>query len=99
VGIEKFFNSKAIEETINIYFRQVYNIRLDCPELPLVIQSKPGREGPRESYYPMEVLRIVQGQRVSLHKQTPKLTEQMIRKCQALVGTPLLTLKKLTIFS
>jgi hypothetical protein len=32
------------------------------------------------------VLRIVQGQRVSLHKQTPKLTEQMIRECRTLVG-------------
>ena len=32
----------------------------------------------------MEVLKIVQGQRVSIDKQTPNMTEQMIRQCQVL---------------
>jgi hypothetical protein len=38
----------------------------------------------KESYYPMEVLKIVEGQRVPIDKQTPNLTEQMIRQCQVL---------------
>jgi hypothetical protein len=32
----------------------------------------------------MEVLKIVEGQRVSIDKQTPNMTEQMIRQCQVL---------------
>jgi hypothetical protein len=45
-----------------------------------VIQRTPQKE----SYYPMEVLNIIQGQRVPIDKQTPNLTEQMIRQCQVL---------------
>jgi hypothetical protein len=32
----------------------------------------------------MEVLKIVQGQRVPIDKQTPTMTEQMLRQCQVL---------------
>jgi hypothetical protein len=32
----------------------------------------------------MEVLKIVEGQRVPIDKQTPNMTEQMIRQCQVL---------------
>jgi hypothetical protein len=32
----------------------------------------------------MEVLKIVEGQRVPIEKQTPKLVENMIRQCQVL---------------
>uniref|UniRef100_A0A915EWM8 Piwi domain-containing protein n=1 Tax=Ditylenchus dipsaci TaxID=166011 RepID=A0A915EWM8_9BILA len=37
-----------------------------------------------DNYYPMELCQIVAGQKVSLNQQTPQLTEQMIRNCQAL---------------
>uniref|UniRef100_A0A914I7V1 Piwi domain-containing protein n=1 Tax=Globodera rostochiensis TaxID=31243 RepID=A0A914I7V1_GLORO len=62
------------------YYEQKYNRRLRYPRLPCVIH----RRGSRESFFPMEVLQIIDGQRVTLDKQTPKLTEQMIRKCQVL---------------
>ncbi|KAL3114903.1 hypothetical protein niasHT_011339 [Heterodera trifolii] len=62
------------------YYDQKYSRRLRYPCLACVIH----RRGNQESYFPMEVLNIVDGQRVPLDKQTPKLAEQMIKKCQVL---------------
>uniref|UniRef100_A0A914H5X1 Piwi domain-containing protein n=1 Tax=Globodera rostochiensis TaxID=31243 RepID=A0A914H5X1_GLORO len=62
------------------YYEQKYKRRLHFLRLPCVIH----RRGSRESFFPMEVLQIIDGQRVTLDKQTPKLTDQMIRKCQVL---------------
>ncbi|KAL3088023.1 hypothetical protein niasHS_009309 [Heterodera schachtii] len=62
------------------YYAQKYDMRLRYPRLPCVIF----RRGSNEAFFPMEVLKIIGGQRVPLDKQTPKLTEQMIKKCQVL---------------
>jgi hypothetical protein len=66
-------------------FRQQYQIHLKYPQLPCAIRRMVISEGVKEGYYPLELLQILPGQRVKLQKQTPKLTEQMIRKCQTLV--------------
>uniref|UniRef100_A0A915NCN5 Uncharacterized protein n=1 Tax=Meloidogyne javanica TaxID=6303 RepID=A0A915NCN5_MELJA len=69
-------------QTISVvqHFQQTYHLNLRFGRLPCVIQ----KAGPKESFYPMELVKIVQGQRVPIDKQTPKLTEQMIRQCQVL---------------
>ncbi|KAL3102238.1 hypothetical protein niasHS_003647 [Heterodera schachtii] len=74
------FTLENREITLPQYYSQKYNRRLLYPRLPCVIH----RRGSQESFFPMEVLQIIDGQRVPLDKQTPKLTEQMIRKCQVL---------------
>ena len=70
---------------------------LQCPELPCAIERRPwhgkgessGSEGQQpkyvDSYYPLEVLKILPGQRVPIQKQTRALTQQMIQKCQSKV--------------
>lgn len=63
---------------------------LAYPNLPCAIRRIPGAgtgpdRTPRVFHYPLEVLRIVPGQRVPLQKQTPQLADQMIRECQTLV--------------
>uniref|UniRef100_A0A183C8T7 Piwi domain-containing protein n=1 Tax=Globodera pallida TaxID=36090 RepID=A0A183C8T7_GLOPA len=74
------FMVEGREMNLMHYYEKKYNLHLRFPRLPCVIQ----RRGSRESFFPMEVLEIIDCQRVPLEKQTPKLTEQMIRKCQVL---------------
>ncbi|KAH7702925.1 NRDE-3 protein, partial [Aphelenchoides avenae] len=70
------------------YFARKYNANLRFPNLPCVVERRvsrvDGQSKKVENFYPIEVLEIVDGQRVSIQKQTPALTEQMIRQCQAL---------------
>ncbi|KAL7080707.1 hypothetical protein ACQ4LE_000492 [Meloidogyne hapla] len=69
-------------QTISVvqHYQSQYHVNLRFPRLPCVIQ----KAGPKESFYPMELVKIVQGQRVPIDKQTPKLTEQMIKQCQVM---------------
>ncbi|KAH7662487.1 piwi domain-containing protein, partial [Aphelenchoides avenae] len=70
------------------YFRKKYDVQLRFPKLPCVVHRRVARVGGQnrkvDTYYPIEVLEILDGQRVSIQKQTPALVEQMIRQCQAL---------------
>ncbi|KAH7725369.1 NRDE-3 protein [Aphelenchoides avenae] len=70
------------------YFKRRYTVVLRFPELPCVVHRRvarvDGQSGKVDTYYPIEVLEILDGQRVSILKQTPTLVEQMIRQCQAL---------------
>lgn len=75
---ERTFTWNDREVCVKDYFEQKYNLRLNYPNLPCVVE----RRGQREAYIPLELLLILPGQRVSLSQQTPKLTEQMIKKCQ-----------------
>ncbi|KAH7725804.1 piwi domain-containing protein [Aphelenchoides avenae] len=82
------FDIDGKETTVDGYFKEKYNIELRYPKLPCAIERRlariDGQNRKVENYYPIEVLEIVDGQRVSIQKQTPALTEQMIRQCQAL---------------
>lgn len=63
-------------------------MRLRHYKLPCAIDRRvariDGQNKKVENFYPIEVLDIVDGQRVPLPKQSGALTEQMIRQCQAL---------------
>ncbi|CAD5219105.1 unnamed protein product [Bursaphelenchus xylophilus] len=52
------------------------------PDLPCAVQLDSRNK--REIYYPLEVLEIVEGQKVSIQKtqEEPNLTEMMTRECQ-----------------
>uniref|UniRef100_A0A914Y6P7 Piwi domain-containing protein n=1 Tax=Panagrolaimus superbus TaxID=310955 RepID=A0A914Y6P7_9BILA len=63
------------------YFLQKYNIRLRYPQYPCVIQKR-GKED--KNYFPIEVLRIPENQRVPKAKQGNDLNALIIRKCQML---------------
>ncbi|KAI1727543.1 piwi domain-containing protein [Ditylenchus destructor] len=66
------------------YIEGRYPTRIRYPDLPCVIEKMPSKSGIKESYYPIELVKIVAGQRVNFDQQTPVLVEQMIRNCQAL---------------
>ncbi|KAI1719931.1 piwi domain-containing protein [Ditylenchus destructor] len=66
------------------YIEGRYPVRIPHPDLPCVVEKMPSKSGIKESYYPIELVKIVAGQRVNFDQQTPVLVEQMIRNCQAL---------------
>ncbi|VDO50564.1 unnamed protein product [Haemonchus placei] len=72
------FEHEGEEITVYEYFRKRYKRELRYPNLPLCIERKP--QG--FVYHPMEVLEIERGQRVTTEKQTPQMSESMIRECQ-----------------
>ncbi|XGW19627.1 hypothetical protein V3C99_003458 [Haemonchus contortus] len=72
------FEHEGEETTVYEYFRKRYKRELRYPNLPLCIERKP--QG--FVYHPMEVLEIERGQRVTTEKQTPQMSESMIRECQ-----------------
>uniref|UniRef100_A0A1I7Z5T1 Piwi domain-containing protein n=1 Tax=Steinernema glaseri TaxID=37863 RepID=A0A1I7Z5T1_9BILA len=74
---KKFTNADGVEVTLQQYFQQAYGITLVQPRSPLVVVSM----GPRHIYYPMELVYIADGQRVSASQQTPKQIQTMIRQC------------------
>uniref|UniRef100_A0A915E2V3 Uncharacterized protein n=1 Tax=Ditylenchus dipsaci TaxID=166011 RepID=A0A915E2V3_9BILA len=81
------FDCKGQQISVVDYYQQNYQLRLRFPRLPCIIERRPGKKEDgksNDSYYPLEVCTIVPGQRVSINQQTPQLTEQMIRNCQAL---------------
>ncbi|KAH7722413.1 NRDE-3 protein [Aphelenchoides avenae] len=70
------------------YYRSKYSIIFRYKNLPCVVYRRVARVGEEykkvESYWPIEVLEIIDGQRVPLEKQTPSLMEQMILQCQSM---------------
>lgn len=74
-GADKLmFKFNDIEISVAQYFSKVYNITLRYPKIPCVIESKATKSGTHiKAYYPIELLTISEGQRVSFDKQTPKL--------------------------
>ncbi|KAF1753547.1 hypothetical protein GCK72_020104 [Caenorhabditis remanei] len=61
------------EISVADYFFKEYNIKLKFPHLPLVISKRLRLE----SFYPMEVLRIIPGQRIKANKMTPTIQMEM----------------------
>uniref|UniRef100_A0A914CJI1 Uncharacterized protein n=1 Tax=Acrobeloides nanus TaxID=290746 RepID=A0A914CJI1_9BILA len=82
-----FFETKDGRKSVLQHFQDRYHFRVQFPNLPCVVERKvkkvDGQNRTVDSHYPMEVLVLEEGQRVPLSKMTPKLTEQMIRNCQA----------------
>lgn len=72
------FEHEGEEISVNEYFMKRYKRQLKHPNLPLCIERKP--QG--VIYHPMEVLEIERGQRVTTEKQTPQISESMIKECQ-----------------
>ncbi|VDL85775.1 unnamed protein product [Nippostrongylus brasiliensis] len=72
------FEYEGEEISVNEYFLKRYKRQLAHPHLPLCIE----RRAQGAIYHPMEVLEIERGQRVTTEKQTPQMSETMIRECQ-----------------
>uniref|UniRef100_A0A0N5CEX3 Piwi domain-containing protein n=1 Tax=Strongyloides papillosus TaxID=174720 RepID=A0A0N5CEX3_STREA len=63
------------------YYKMKYNITLRNPDLPLVVQKKIFKGNKEECYYPMELLKVAEFQRVRQNAQTPEQISAMIRQC------------------
>ncbi|EGT54330.1 hypothetical protein CAEBREN_25499 [Caenorhabditis brenneri] len=61
------------EISVYDYFYEEYNIKLKFPELPLVVSKR----FKHECFYPMEVLRIIPGQRIKVQKMTANVQSAM----------------------
>ncbi|KHN81645.1 Uncharacterized protein C16C10.3 [Toxocara canis] len=91
-GITKETTEKVIvmvdnqEVSVAEYFYHKYGIGLRHSYLPCVIERRVsvGSKQPMNSYFPMECLDVVKGQRVELKKQTPDLVEELINSCRLL---------------
>lgn len=70
------FNDRKV--SVAEYFEKVYSIKLRYPRLPCVIEKKITNKGINNAFFPLEVLKICEGQRVSFDKQTPKLVKTNI---------------------
>ncbi|KAL3119030.1 hypothetical protein niasHT_003813 [Heterodera trifolii] len=67
--------------TIEQYFNNKYGRRLDYPSLPLIAMNSRFANEKRVNYYPIEVLDIIDNQRVTTQQQTPTMIQQSIKKC------------------
>lgn len=63
------------------YFKKKYNIHLKNPDYPLVVQKKIFKGIKGYCFYPMELLKICEYQRVRKNGQTPEQISAMIREC------------------
>lgn len=61
------------------YMRQKYHLDIRCGYIPCVVQNKKDRDGRQvQSFFPMDVLKIVDGQRVSLQKMDARFVSFLI---------------------
>uniref|UniRef100_A0A914HVZ9 Piwi domain-containing protein n=1 Tax=Globodera rostochiensis TaxID=31243 RepID=A0A914HVZ9_GLORO len=67
--------------TIEQYFLSKYNRQLLFPNLPLVAMNSRFANEKRVNYYPIEVLDIIDNQRVTTQQQTSSMVQQSIKKC------------------
>uniref|UniRef100_A0A915ADT8 Piwi domain-containing protein n=2 Tax=Parascaris univalens TaxID=6257 RepID=A0A915ADT8_PARUN len=76
------------ELSVAQYFYHKYNIGLRHSDLPCVIERRvsAASKGAVNSYFPMECLDVIKGQRVEIKKQTPDLVEELINGCRLLPG-------------
>uniref|UniRef100_A0A183EN86 PAZ domain-containing protein n=1 Tax=Gongylonema pulchrum TaxID=637853 RepID=A0A183EN86_9BILA len=63
---ETTFTFEDREISVEHYYRRKYNIRLECPEAPLLTSQR----GSQTDYFPMEISYILGGQRVQQSQQT-----------------------------
>jgi hypothetical protein len=65
------------------YMEQKYKLRIKCGYLPCVYQNVKDRNGQKNIiYYPIDVLKIVSGQRVPLSKMEPRFQDNMIKQAR-----------------
>uniref|UniRef100_A0AC34F0F2 Uncharacterized protein n=1 Tax=Panagrolaimus sp. ES5 TaxID=591445 RepID=A0AC34F0F2_9BILA len=74
------FENEDGKHSVADYFYEKYRLRLRYPQLPCVVEKR----GSNKSYFPIEVLRIPENQRVPKAKQGNDLNALIIRKCQQL---------------
>ncbi|VDM54782.1 unnamed protein product [Angiostrongylus costaricensis] len=86
-GIEEAYAGKQFFETpegkisVEQYFQEKYKRSLRFPRLPLATERKSAN---MLNYYPLELLVIEPGQRVSTRKLTGALTERMVQQARIL---------------
>ncbi|KAI6228653.1 hypothetical protein M3Y99_01205900 [Aphelenchoides fujianensis] len=62
------------------YFEQRYGVDVRCKRLPAVVQKVRERDGSKAvNYYPLDVLKVMDGQRLPLQKMDGKFQEEMIK--------------------
>ncbi|GMT17485.1 hypothetical protein PFISCL1PPCAC_8782, partial [Pristionchus fissidentatus] len=64
--------------SIEEYYAEKYKLNLRYPDLPLIEE----RKGTKASYHPIELLMIVDGQRVSNTKSSPMMIADLIKRAQ-----------------
>ncbi|KAK0426646.1 hypothetical protein QR680_009824 [Steinernema hermaphroditum] len=77
-------NGRSI--TVETYYKEKYNIRLQLPKAPLIrIKGRRAEGGQRDFIYlPMELAFVCANQRATIKQQTPKQISDMIRSCAML---------------
>lgn len=76
------------EISVAQYFYYKYKIGLRHSDLPCIIERRVSAASKQavSSYFPMECLDVIKGQRVEIKKQTPDLVEELINSCRLLPG-------------
>uniref|UniRef100_A0A915PVY4 Piwi domain-containing protein n=1 Tax=Setaria digitata TaxID=48799 RepID=A0A915PVY4_9BILA len=73
--------TKSGDISVEKYFWTKYSMKLKYPTLPLIMERCPPK---KNNFYPMEVLRVCENQRVSQAQQTSTQVQSMIRACATL---------------
>ncbi|KAK0410550.1 hypothetical protein QR680_005189 [Steinernema hermaphroditum] len=81
-----YFTKGDQEIGVADYFRQQYKIDTRAGRLPCIEEKKKRSDGSGHdySYYPMDTLRIVKGQRILDKKQTPEIVDHLIKSARVL---------------
>ncbi|KAE9554451.1 hypothetical protein FO519_002325 [Halicephalobus sp. NKZ332] len=74
----RMFELNGQQTSVADFFAQQYQVLIGEPTFPCVIEKR----GSQKNYYPVDVLRIVDGQRVERAKMDPKMNAEMLRACQ-----------------
>ncbi|KAI6229861.1 hypothetical protein M3Y99_01121600 [Aphelenchoides fujianensis] len=62
------------------YFEQRYGVDVRCKRMPAVVQKVRDRDGSKAvNFYPLDVLKVMDGQRLPLQKMDGKFQEEMIK--------------------
>ncbi|KAI6232871.1 hypothetical protein M3Y99_00973700 [Aphelenchoides fujianensis] len=64
------------------YFETRYGLDVRCKRMPAVMQNVRDNDGKAVNYYPLDVLEVMDGQRVPLQKMDGKFQEEMIKEAR-----------------
>ncbi|GMR49097.1 hypothetical protein PMAYCL1PPCAC_19292 [Pristionchus mayeri] len=71
-------NGETSTKSVYQHFEEKYKMKLRYPDLPLVEE----RKGQKASYHPIEILYVVDGQRVCNTKSTSAMIQELIKRAQ-----------------
>ncbi|KAI6232925.1 hypothetical protein M3Y99_00979800 [Aphelenchoides fujianensis] len=79
------------------YFEQHYHVDVRCKRMPAVMQNVRDKDGSKAvNFYPLDVLEVMDGQRVPLQKMDGKFQEEMIKEARMDAPTMQQTTERLT---